>query len=485
MNVLAVPSASARTTPVENRRRRGVIELAITFALFVVWAGLAAELDIGLIGMLLSALLIVVLPMVVRRRPLRQLWARDTATFAHGWAGKLLVGAILFVVPTAMLLQSLRMDQYANDSWVALVTGVVLGCGYLALRRLVLTVAVAALAVGVTSWMLIPSLATAQYGDPAVLAQLEKQRGAGLLAGFQDIAVAQIDLDTPAARLAGVGAGATTPMEVGSVTKAMTGLVIADAVRRGEVRMDVPVSTYLPQLAGSRAGTVTLHELVTHTAGYADFGASTLARGAWSAPLGRNFLTTNSEQMTQEIRGQKLAGRGSWKYSNLGAATAGQAVAAAAGMSYPDLMRTRLFEPLGMSHTAVQDDHALVESGKSQTGLRVQPWVMDAYAPAGAAVSTTEDLAKLATALLDGTAPGMEALRPTTPTLEAGTSMGDFWAVSAWQNGQTIAWHSGRTGGYTSYFGLDRAHHKAVVVLSDVATEASTRLGRDLLTSNA
>ena len=47
----------------------------------------------------------------------------------------------------------------------------------------------------------------------------------------------------------------------------MTGLVIADAVERGEVRMNVPVSTYLPQLAGSRAGTVTLHELVTHTAG--------------------------------------------------------------------------------------------------------------------------------------------------------------------------------------------------------------------------
>ncbi len=34
--------------------------------------------------------------------------------------------------------------------------------------------------------------------------------------------------------------------------------------------MDLPVSTYLPQLAGSPAGTVTLHELVTHTAGYAD-----------------------------------------------------------------------------------------------------------------------------------------------------------------------------------------------------------------------
>jgi CubicO group peptidase (beta-lactamase class C family) len=173
-------------------------------------------------------------------------------------------------------------------------------------------------------------------------------------------------------------------MEVGSVTKAMTGLVIADAVSRGEVRMDVPVSTYLPQLTGSPAGTVTLHELVTHTSGYANFGAVTLRRGFWSAPLGRNFLGTDSEQMTHEIRGQNLGSSGSFKYSSLGSAAAGQAVAAAAGMSYSDLMRTRLFEPLGMSHTTIQDADALVTGGKSQTGITVQPWTFDAYAPAGA-----------------------------------------------------------------------------------------------------
>jgi hypothetical protein len=59
--------------------------------------------------------------------------------------------------------------------------------------------------------------------------------------------------------------------------------------------------------------------------------------------------------------------------------------------------------------------------------------------------------------------------------------MGDFWAISTWQNGQIVTWHTGQTGGYASYFGLDRAHHKAVVVLSDVATEATTGLGIDLL----
>ena len=112
----------------------------------------------------------------------------------------------------------------------------------------------------------------------------------GWLAGYHNVAVAEVDLDaTQQVRLAGIGADETTVMEVGSMTKAMTGLVIADAVDRGEIRMDAPVSTYLPQLKGSPAGTVTLHELVTHTSGYAEFGAATVRRAAWKAPLGHGL----------------------------------------------------------------------------------------------------------------------------------------------------------------------------------------------------
>jgi CubicO group peptidase (beta-lactamase class C family) len=269
-------------------------------------------------------------------------------------------------------------------------------------------------------------------------------------------------------------------MEVGSMTKAMTGLVIADAVRRGEVRMDAPVATYLPQLKGSPAGTATMQELVTHTSGYTEFGAATLRRAAWTAPLGRNFLTADSAQMSEETTNQTLGGRGHYAYSTLGSAIAGQAVAAAAHMRYPDLMRIRLFEPLGMSHTAIEVDDALVAGGESATGLPAQPWVMDAYAPGGAAVSTTGDLAKLATALLDGTAPGMAALEPTTATDQGNTRIGDFWKISTWQTGQTITHHAGQTGGYASYLGLDRPRHKAVIVLSDVANDASN-LGTQLL----
>ena len=44
--------------------------------------------------------------------------------------------------------------------------------------------------------------------------------------------------------------------------------------------------------------------------------------------------------------------------------------------------------------------------------------------------------------------------------------------------GQTITWHNGQTGGYASYLGLDAAQRRAVIVLSDVATDSAiTNLG--------
>jgi len=67
-------------------------------------------------------------------------------------------------------------------------------------------------------------------------------------------------------------------MEIGSITKALTGLVIADSVNRRELDLDFPISTYLPQLVGFPAREVTLSELVTHRAGYVQVGTATTRR---------------------------------------------------------------------------------------------------------------------------------------------------------------------------------------------------------------
>ena len=413
----------------------------------------------------------------------RRLSIRPTrARGSRRWFRRAAAAFVLVLVPVAMLFQSLRSGHYADDSWVGVLMAAVLIVVFVATRRLVPTLLVAALVVGLTVWAATPSALASPTGDSLVLAKIDQARDSGLLTRQRDIAVALVSLRTPAhVRFAGIGASDATPMEIGSLTKAMTGLVIADSVRRGEIRMDAPISTYLPQMADSPAGTVTMHELVTHTAGYAAFGATALRRATWSAPLGRNFLDGELSELYGDARQGTLETRGTYSYSTLGAAIAGQAVAAAAGMTYPDLMQARLFGPLGMTHTFIQGAHALVPGGWSTSGLAVQPWLLGAYAPGGGGVSTARDLAILATALLDGSAPGMSALDPTAASTQTYTRVGVFWHTSTLPTGTTITWHGGQTGGYTTYFGLDRAAGTAAIVLSDVANPATDALGVAML----
>lgn len=76
---------------------------------------------------------------------------------------------------------------------------------------------------------------------------------------------------------AGEGArplAASSVFEIGSITKTFTGTVLADMVRRGEVKLDDPVAKYLP--AGVRVPSrngrlITLLDLATHTSGLPRF----------------------------------------------------------------------------------------------------------------------------------------------------------------------------------------------------------------------
>ena len=448
----------------------------------VVWTGLGLVLSLDVVTSLLVGVLLLVTLQLVRRRPLRRLWARDNRTFATTWPGKAAVAATLLAILAALMAQ--YVPTWVDDSWIVLLMLVGLLVGYLGLRRLLVAVTLAAVLTTGALWIQSPRLAEDWSGDPSLLAEVGQLRDRGMLDGLHNLAIAEVDLNAPQpVRLVDIGATDNTPMEIGSMTKALTGLIIADSVSRGELELDAPVSTYLPQLRGSEPGQVTIRELVTHQSGYAAFGADTYRRAVWSAPIGRNWINTPSGQMMHEARQGELATRGSYAYSTLGAAIAGQAAAAAAGMTYPDLMQTRLFGPLKMTSTAIQTGPVLVAGGHTASGLSVQPWVMDAYAPGGAGVSTAHDLTLLATAILDGSAPGMEAVTPTAASDQSNTRMGDFWRISHWQIGKTITWHNGQTAGYTSYLGLDREHRQAVIVLSDVAADdpGTTDLGIQLL----
>jgi serine-type D-Ala-D-Ala carboxypeptidase/endopeptidase len=188
--------------------------------------------------------------------------------------------------------------------------------------------------------------------------------------------------------------GPRSGFQVASITKAITGVLLADMVARGEVRLDDPVSDYLPAHVrvpsrGDRA--ITLADLATHTSGLPNWPAGLHLAG--HDPLA-GYTTDDLYAFlsAHELRG--VPGTG-YRYSNLGYGLLGHALARAAGTSYRDLMRERVFLPLGMNDSDIAAGGELPD-GMARGHRRGEPVpfysATEALQGAGAMVSTAEDL---------------------------------------------------------------------------------------------
>jgi len=311
----------------------------------------------------------------------------------------------------------------------------------------------------------------AATGDPGLAPQLAR------LAGRRSRRVAAVTVDlgaTVPVRSAFIRADAGTLFETGSVTKALTGMVLADAIERGELSMDSTAVELLPALAHTRAATVTVRELCTHTSGLPRLPANlrTAARAALFALAGLDpYRGTTPSRVIALAGRQHLRRRGRAAYSNLGAALLGQLLAGRAGCSFPDLLRARVFTPLGMSCAAVATRQLKAAPGWSAAGLPRAPWLLDGYAPAGGVIATIGDMARLVTAILDRTAPGGCSLTPV-PDVEStrpGRRSGMFWMIDSLPSGQPMIWHNGATGGYSAFLAIFPETRQGVAVLASVS----------------
>src|SRR5918999_5632422 len=128
--------------------------------------------------------------------------------------------------------------------------------------------------------------------------------------------------------------------ELGSITKAVTGLLLADAVVRGEVELGTTLDECLP---GARP--LRLADLASHTAGLPRLPLAFLRRAGFTNMTDPYAGTTVDELVADlgRVRVRRLKRR---RYSNFGAALLGQALAARAGVPYERLAQERVLRPL-------------------------------------------------------------------------------------------------------------------------------------------
>lgn len=313
-------------------------------------------------------------------------------------------------------------------------------------------------------------------GDAALAHKVRDAMGAGF--GTSAIAVAEVTRDD--VRLAGLGmvgetaVNADTAFEIGSITKALTGMLLADLAADDTVRLESKVgavSAGPPQEHG--AGTASLEALAQHRAGLPRLAGST--PGNLLASLQQQFFGGNPyagwppRRILETADDVDPADEGEFAYSNFGVALLGTSLADARQRSYADLLEARLLRPLGMTSTTVVADRASLPpdraDGTTAVGAPRGPWIGAGYAPAGIGVwSNARDLATVLQAVVRGTAPGTDAAVPRTDIADD-RRIGLGWFTDE-IDGRQITWHNGGTGGFSSWMGFDRAAQRGIVVLS-------------------
>ena len=279
---------------------------------------------------------------------------------------------------------------------------------------------------------------------------------------------------------------ADSDFEIGSISKGVTGLLYVDAMSRGEVSRSTRLGELLP-LGESPIGDATLESLATHRSGLPrTVGGHVLKRSLDHLRHGTDPYAQPPAELYADARLAKLR-PGRARYSNAGFQLLGQALVTASGLSYADLVRTRIAEPLQLSPFYVPNSPAeLLPTALPGHRRRrtVDPWASEAIAPAGGVRASITAMAGLTRALLDGDAPGVAALEPVADFAGAGVRIGAGWITTDLRGKGLLTWHNGGTGGFRSWLGLRRDLGVGVVVLS-ASNRSVDGVGLSLLVTRA
>jgi CubicO group peptidase (beta-lactamase class C family) len=185
-----------------------------------------------------------------------------------------------------------------------------------------------------------------------------------------------------------------TLFAIGSSTKAFTTMALGILVEEGKLAWDEPVTNYLPafELKDKVAGAgMTPRDLVTHRSGLPrhDLVWYNANRSRAEIVAGLKYLEPNESF------------REKFQYQNLMFLTAGHLAAEVAGMSWEEVIRTRILDPLGMknSNFAVGvsqkgRDFATPYTLKEKIAVDIPFRIIDTVGPAGSINSSVNDMAK-------------------------------------------------------------------------------------------
>ncbi|MEP7325658.1 MAG: serine hydrolase domain-containing protein [Gemmatimonadota bacterium] len=258
---------------------------------------------------------------------------------------------------------------------------------------------------------------------------------------------------------------------IGSVSKQFTATAILLLAEEGKLSLDDKVSRWFPTL--TRAGEVTIRQLLSMTSGYQDYWPQDYVFTAMQGP-------TTADAIMQRWAKQALdfdPGT-QWQYSNTNYVIAGAIVERVAGMPFMDFLRQRIFTRLGMTSVADFDAGPLGSSdagGYLRNGvgpLRDAPkeglhWLF----AAGQLAMTAHDLATWDLGVINQAIlkPASYRAQQTTIVLANGITTGYGMGINvAMSAGRRRLSHGGAVSGYTTTNQVYPDDKAAIVVFTNI-----------------
>ena len=327
--------------------------------------------------------------------------------------------------------------------------------------------------------LLFPATAPAQHFPSLedltelIRSRVQEDRAVGIVLG-----VMEVDGSTRIASFGEAGPdarplGPKSVFEIGSITKAFTGILLADMVARGEVSLSDPVSAHLPDpvTMPSRGGReITLLELSTHHSALPRLPGNMSPADATNPyadyTVGQMYSFLSGHELRRDIGSE-------YEYSNLAVGLLGHVLARTAGKSYEDAIRERILEPLGMEMTGITLRDATEDwmaRGHDDRGRVAPLWDLPTLAGAGALRSNVEDMLKFLAANTGPPESNLERSMRTSHEIRKDMnpqmSIGLNWHVRKVGDSK-IVWHNGGTGGFRTFAGFDPEKGVGAVVLTN------------------
>jgi beta-lactamase class C len=260
-----------------------------------------------------------------------------------------------------------------------------------------------------------------------------------------------------------------TLFEIGSVTKAFTGSLLAMAITQGTVQLSQSIKPYLPislQAKGVAVNQLTFQQLATHT--------SELPKNPQNYQRNKPYLQQQFWAYLKHWHPVYSPGK-RCRYSNLGFGLLGKVLAMRYGEPFDVLLRRELLSPLDMYHTTLSShDEKHYATGYTKNNQQALRWSMTAWRPsAGALRSTPRDMAQFLKASMHGPQTPMAISQAMTVAQTAyfakpnGEKVGLGFETMPCALGHLCWGKGGTTSGFSAFILSDPEAKRGIVVLTN------------------